>query len=134
MRRQRVHSFKTLCFLYTELACISCQPATLASCCCKGSPVAAAAVPSRRAVPVCPPPLAGELPDDSKVVVDAPAGGASGLTFAVQPDEEAAKARAEASEVSLGGGGGVRSAWISLPCFAGCLAAMLPPPLLAAAS
>ncbi|KAL4440689.1 hypothetical protein ABPG77_000398 [Micractinium sp. CCAP 211/92] len=42
--------------------------------------------------------VGGELPDDSKVVVDAPAGGASGLTFAVQPDEEAAKARAEASE------------------------------------
>ncbi|KAL4457526.1 hypothetical protein ABPG75_012391 [Micractinium tetrahymenae] len=42
--------------------------------------------------------VAGELPDDSKVVVDAPAGGAGGLAFAVEPDEEAAKARAEEAE------------------------------------
>lgn len=36
--------------------------------------------------------IAGDLPDDSKVVVDAP--GMTGLTFSVQPDEEAAAARA----------------------------------------
>lgn len=35
---------------------------------------------------------AGELPDDSKVTVDAPGGG--GLTFGVAPDEAAAAARA----------------------------------------
>ncbi|KAI7843936.1 hypothetical protein COHA_002475 [Chlorella ohadii] len=36
--------------------------------------------------------ISGELPDDSKVVVDAPGG--AGLTFTVQPDEAAAAARA----------------------------------------
>lgn len=35
--------------------------------------------------------------------MDAPAGGAGGLAFAVEPDEEAARARAEESEVSLNG-------------------------------
>ncbi|EFN58888.1 hypothetical protein CHLNCDRAFT_56016 [Chlorella variabilis] len=42
--------------------------------------------------------ISGELPDDSKVVVDAPASGAGGLTFAVQPDEAAAAARAADAE------------------------------------
>lgn len=41
---------------------------------------------------------AGELPDDSKVVVDAPPGQLA-LTFAVTPDEEAAAARAAEAEV-----------------------------------
>ncbi|PRW56139.1 chaperone 1 [Chlorella sorokiniana] len=36
--------------------------------------------------------ISGELPDDSKVVVDSP--GRAGLTFSVQPDEAAAAARA----------------------------------------
>lgn len=40
---------------------------------------------------------AGELPDDSKVVVDSPGG--AGLTFEVQPDEAAAAARAAENEV-----------------------------------
>lgn len=43
---------------------------------------------------------AGELPDDSKVVVDAPEG--AGLTFFVQPDEEAAAARAAENQVRAG--------------------------------
>jgi ATP-dependent Clp protease ATP-binding subunit ClpB len=38
--------------------------------------------------------ISGELPDDSKVVVDAPDGGAAGLSFSVVPDEAAAAARA----------------------------------------
>ena len=37
--------------------------------------------------------ISGELPDDSKVVVDAPASGAGGLTFAVQVGGAAAAQR-----------------------------------------
>jgi hypothetical protein len=44
--------------------------------------------------------FAGELPDDSKVTVDAPPGSA-GLTFSVQPDEAAAAARAAEVQVSF---------------------------------
>jgi len=45
------------------------------------------------------PSIAGELPDDSKVVVDAPGG--AGLTFTVQPDEAAAAARAAEKQVGV---------------------------------
>jgi hypothetical protein len=47
--------------------------------------------------------LPGDLPDDSRVTVDAPAGGAAGLTIAVEPDEAAAAARAAAAVVRQGG-------------------------------
>ncbi|PSC72780.1 chaperone 1 [Micractinium conductrix] len=42
--------------------------------------------------------IAGDLPDDSRVTVDAPAGGAGGLAFGVEPDEVAAAARAAAAD------------------------------------
>jgi hypothetical protein len=42
--------------------------------------------------------ISGELPDDSKVIVDIDQ---NGLTFAVKPDEEAAAARAALAGASV---------------------------------